>query len=158
MPLDEFLQQFFFNTFNEVKKVNIDKMFMTGEHKNRLKLWQCLISFHPDWIYQRSKKTSINLKFSMEDIICDCIEVIDENNNLAEVKYYIELFLMKMLINGHSEQIISERILNLLSDKLLGLISQLNKNVSFIVIGGLIMNHMFKTYQLKKGHHLCTSL
>lgn len=61
---------------------------------------------------------------------------------------------MKLLINKYSLYIITPEILNTLSEKLLELISQVNKNVSFIVISGMLVNYLFKTYEIKKDNVL----
>ena len=61
---------------------------------------------------------------------------------------------MKLLINKYSLHIITPEILNTLSEKLLELISQVNKNVSFIVISGMLVNYLFKTYEIKKDNVL----
>lgn len=65
---------------------------------------------------------------------------------------------MKLLINKHSLHIITPEILSTLSERLLDLISQVNKNTSFIVISGMLVNYLFKTYQIKKGHVLFEKL
>ena len=117
-----------------------------------------MLAYHPEWVIQSCKNKSNWLKFTIEDLIIDIIEIVDKNNNIFEVKYYIELFLMKLMINEHSEKIISIKILDLLSLKLLELASQANKNVSFIFISGSIMNYMFRTYQIIKSHPLYESL
>lgn len=61
---------------------------------------------------------------------------------------------MKLLINKYSLHIITPEILNNLSEKLLELISQVNKNVSFIVISGMLVNYLFKTYEIERDNVL----
>lgn len=62
---------------------------------------------------------------------------------------------MKLLINPHSLQIVTPSIIDKLAEKLLELILQVNKNVSFIVVGGIVVNYLFKNYTaVKKGHVL----
>lgn len=62
---------------------------------------------------------------------------------------------MKLLINPHSLHIVTPSIIDKLAEKLLELILQVNKNVSFIVIGGMLVNYLFKNYTVvKKGHVL----
>ena len=142
----------------EVRKETREKMFMTGDHKTKLKHWQCILANHPEWIYESCKTKLNHLKFTYEELILSVIEIVADNNNLLEVKYYIELFLMKLIINKHSERIITPQILNVLSEKLLEMSSQVNKNVSFIVISGTTINYLFKTYKITKNHPLYESL
>jgi hypothetical protein len=40
-------------------------MFLTGQHKNRLKYWQCILAFNIEWIYQSTLNKNTTLS-SME--------------------------------------------------------------------------------------------
>lgn len=66
----------------ECKKDTPDKMFLTGEHKNKLKLWQCLLAYTPEWVIRACSTQSNRLKFTLEQLIVDIIQIIDKNNNL----------------------------------------------------------------------------
>ena len=74
------------------------------------------------------------------------------HNNLSEVRYYQEIFIMKMMINDHSELIVTTRILKLLSGQLIESISQVNKNMSFLVISGILLSHLLNNRKIGKSH------
>jgi hypothetical protein len=70
--MDYFLQDAFSYLMSYVRRENREKMFLTGEHKVRLKHWQCLMVYSPKWVYETSLKPSSSLP-AMENIVLDCI-------------------------------------------------------------------------------------
>lgn len=53
----------------------------------------------------------------MNQILITFIDLVSQNN-LGEIKYYLELFLMKLVINKDSEQIMTASILDIFTLKL----------------------------------------
>ena len=88
---DKFLLRF----FDECLKVCAidhlkEKMFLTGTHKRKLKLWQFMLTL-PELL--------IKAHNDCEGIVETCIMIMGQNN-ILEVRYYAEIFLMKMLNLG----------------------------------------------------------
>lgn len=85
----------------------------------------------------------------MNQLLTTFISLVSENN-LGEVRYYLELFLMKLLINRNSERIMTPGILNIFTRKLDELVSQANKNISFVVISGMTIKYYFLNYEINE--------
>ena len=103
-------------------------MFLTGTHKHKLKLYQLLLCL-VDFIIIHYE--------NLDNMVLQCIEAIS-HNNLLEVRYYAELFLMKLLGSGKVDL---SKVVELLGVKLGEVVSQgsLGKNISYMVIGGLVL-------------------
>lgn len=83
--------------FEMVRKDLGEKMFMTGEHKVKIKHWQCIMAYDNEWLYwalnqqqhHNKEKNLDDQNLSLDNLILSLITMVDLNNNLAEVKYYI---------------------------------------------------------------------
>ena len=64
-------------------------------------------------------------------------------NNLLEVRHYAEVFLMKMIYLGKG--IDYERVCNNVSHRLTEIVGQssLGKNLSYMVVGGLLLQEHY---------------
>lgn len=112
-----------------------EKMFLSGRNKLKLQMWQFLLIFPP------SSMKGILGKERFEALVLRCIDSLG-HNLISEVRYYSEMFLMRVLTDRQNVELITNEMLQSLHEGLLKSIGNINRTISYIVSSGILIKHL----------------
>lgn len=76
-------------------------------------------------------------------MVLKCIENI-ANSSISEIKYYSELFLMKILIKESMFRCLTPSIILCLQNGLTSSFGNVNRSISYIVTSGILIQHVLE--------------
>jgi hypothetical protein len=115
-------------------EVGRERMFLSGKNKVKLQIWQFLLAFDPQTVFFCLGEEGFQL------FLINLIEALSLNG-ISEIRYYSELFLMKLLLEQELFCQISRQLLKTLKAGL-GATGNVNKNVSYIITSGILIRHI----------------
>lgn len=112
-----------------------EKMFLSGRNKLKLQLWQFLLVLPP------AQLPIILGKEKFDKLILRCIDAIS-HNLISEIRYYSEMFLMRVLTEHSNFTLISNDMLQALQKGLLSSVGNVNRTISYIVVSGILIKYI----------------